>query len=394
MSNYPFAGGFVMLDNTTLFGAARAFEWDPRQPRIPSGVDLRSLMDVLESIVLVDKFGVDRSSREQPIWWPDLNETSNNNGQFFQEYHLVRPGGPSYATLIQTAIRQLQQMLISGELIDQLGFMPTSNHVEMLPSLYRDLTHFAHLTLRGISGPEEAILTRQLDEFSQVFQRQDLAVQNFAYFAFRGFYYQTMAHSAGVSYMPHAWRSGLIRSQLTERAPTPFADFVMKVVGQVRGRAQDQINDALGLSVISAEFPLIASYVISQCDTRGALLKTAAEIRRSPKAAALRAWIRRFEYDLRNESNLLSIRQAQDELHVLVRELEQDLGLGRSERQKVTLTFGFPMLSAQVNTNLLRRPSWSRLHLRRRPHLVFLRELARESTRLAPFSVTFLRMRT
>lgn len=382
-----------MLDNTTLFGAARAFEWDAQQSSMPSGVDLRSLMDVLESIVLVENFGVDRSSREEPIRWPELNQTSHSNGGFFQEYEFVRPEGASHAALIQAAISHLQQMMTSGELADHLGFMPTSDDVEILPPFYRDPTHFARLTLRGIAGPTEAALTRQLDEFTQIFHQQNPAVQNFAYFAFRGFYYQAMAHSAGVAYMPHAWRSSLIRSQLT-RPPTPFADFVMNTVSRVRNRAQDQINDTLGAAAISTEFPLIASYVISQCDSRGTLLNTAAEIRRRPKAAAFRAWIRRLENDLRHEINLLTIREAQQELQTLIRELEQDLGLRQSEKQRVTLTLGLPVFSAQTDTTLPHRPHRWRFRVKRRPHLIFLRELARESARLAPFSVAFRRIST
>jgi hypothetical protein len=74
-------GGAVLLDNTTIFGARHAFEWDAALPNeLPPGVDLRSLMDVLEAIVLLDDFAVDASSREYYAW-PALTALSAASGR-------------------------------------------------------------------------------------------------------------------------------------------------------------------------------------------------------------------------------------------------------------------------------------------------------------------------
>jgi hypothetical protein len=71
----PFQGA-VLLDNTTIFGARRALEWDPLLLRtLPPGVDLRSLMDILEAIVLMNDMIVDSSSRKHDAW-PELNRLS------------------------------------------------------------------------------------------------------------------------------------------------------------------------------------------------------------------------------------------------------------------------------------------------------------------------------
>jgi hypothetical protein len=57
----------VLLDNTTIYGAKYAYElYPPKETDWFEGsnaVNLRSLMDVLESIVLYDSLIVDGSSR-------------------------------------------------------------------------------------------------------------------------------------------------------------------------------------------------------------------------------------------------------------------------------------------------------------------------------------------
>ncbi|MEV6489768.1 hypothetical protein AB0M20_14240, partial [Actinoplanes sp. NPDC051633] len=77
--------GAVLLDNTTVFGARRALDWEPSLPRtLPPGVDLRSLMDVIEAIVLVNDLMVDASSRSFSAF-PALQEVSDLSSSFYRD---------------------------------------------------------------------------------------------------------------------------------------------------------------------------------------------------------------------------------------------------------------------------------------------------------------------
>jgi hypothetical protein len=400
LSADPFQG-VVLLDNTTIFGARHALEWDPVLPRqLPSGVDLRSLMDVLEAIVLFNDFAIDSSSREYYAW-PALNEVSARSGSFFRDTDIL--GGLSDGVdwmLLAASAEKTTRLLDSGALVAQLGFLPSIREVEVLPPFYRDSEQFADLTL-GIGEREldpNARVQHGAEMRSAVEHVRKLIartrplpdhVRSFAFFAYRGFYYQDLAHLISASYMPHSWRSGVIRSQL-EKPVVHFSDLVQNQVAEVRRELARQINGEFGAATLSAEFPLIASYVISQSDTRGALLSTAAEVRRNAKAAAFRSWIYEIERKLRNQEDLYAVRQAQRELKAVVGELVRELGLTKKDKQEVKLKLGVPMASLETARSIpLSAPPWVRRVLRRRTHLVFLRELARESTRLAPFALAF-----
>ncbi|MDQ1023473.1 hypothetical protein QF035_001055 [Streptomyces umbrinus] len=384
--------GFVLMDNTTIFGARRAFQGRSAYHRpMPSGVDLRSLMDVLEAIVLVEGFSVDNSSRDDHVVWPELHQVSRANGRFFRETDMVSGSGTLHAALLQTGAREVMRLLRSGQLGEHLGFVPSSDTLEVLPLHYRDSTEFVDLTMEGVDPAHERTVARDLRELVHLLDRQETATRSFALFAFRGFYYQGMAYSGGTPYMPHTWRSSLIRSR-PEEQPISFRDLVVSRATGIREGVRSQINNGFGGAAVSADFPLIASYVVSQCATRGALLETAVEVRRSAKATAFRNWIREIDCKLRNQEDLISVRAAQEEVRTLVHELELDLGLARSEKQQVTLTLGLPIASAETMVPLPRSPRMLRRMLRRRPHLVFLRELARESARLTPFALAFQRL--
>ncbi|MFI2509445.1 hypothetical protein [Streptomyces sp. NPDC018972] len=380
--------GYVLMDNTTIFGARRAHEADPAEC---SGVDLRSLMDVLEAVVLLEGFTVDNSSRDTYVDWPELYDVSRVNGDFFRETALVADSGELYAELLGNSAAHVLRLVRSGRLLDDLGFLTASDDIRTLPSLYRDSAQFVDLTLQGVDRAHEQAVARELRNLVRVLDGTGAVVRGLAYFAFRGFYYQGMASSAGVPYMPHTWRSTLIRNRLAPRRAR-FGDLVMGKVGLIRGGMRDRVNGELGGAAISADFPLIASYVAGQCDSRATLLKTAVEVRRSAKATALRKWIDGIEHKLRDQEDLVAIRAAQDELRTLVHETERELGLTRTEKQQVTLTIGVPMLSAETTASMPLRTRRPRLLRRRRPHLVFLRELARESARLAPFDIAFRRL--
>lgn len=124
--------------------------------------------------------------------------------------------------------------------------------------------------------------------------------------------------------------------------------------------------------------------------TGSASAASAVEIRRNAKAAAFRGWIYDIERKLRNQQGLVAVRQAQEELKMVVGDLAQELGLARRSKQEVKLKLGVPMASVETTSNIpWSAPPWMRRVLRRRTHLVFLRDLAHESTRVAPFTVAF-----
>lgn len=394
----PFQG-VVLLDNTTIFGARHAMEWDPVLPRqLPSGVDLRSLMDVLEAIVLCNDFAIDSSSREYYAW-PALNEISSRSGSFFRDTYVLESLSDAVLwTLLAASAEKTTRLLDSGALVRQLGFLPSIREVEVLPPFYRNEEQFMDLTL-GISRREFDPTMWERDELGvrSAFEHvQKLTtrirplpehVRNFAYFVYRGFYYQDAAHLLSASYMPHSWRSGVLGAQL-EQPVVHFSDLVQDQVAGLRRELGRQINGEFGAATLSAEFPPIASYVISQSDTRGALLSTAVEVRRNAKATAFRNWVYDVERKLRNQEDLVGVRQAQQELRTVVHDLAKELGLAGKDKQEIKLKLGLPLASVETTGNLS-TPQWVRRVLRRRTHLVFLRELARESTRVAPFAVAF-----
>ncbi|MFI1096096.1 hypothetical protein [Streptomyces sp. NPDC020917] len=386
----PSYRGFVLLDNTTVFGARNAFEWDPVRPReLPSGVNLRSLMDVLEAIVLFNDFAVDNSSREY-FAWPHLNHVSEAAGSFFHDTAVLIDSYALPTAITEISTAQLSHLLDSGQLVAQLGFMPSSRELDVLPPFYRDTDEFMRLAYNGVyrRSPEGAAAGARLRALAVSLERQHPSVRNFAYFAFRGFYYQQLAHLMSASYMPHSWRSGLIRSQI-DRPVVKFGDLVLDETASIRAALSERINNEFGAAALSAEFPLIASYVIGQCSTRRSLLTTAVEIRRTAKATAFRNWIYAIEEKLRNQHDLVAIRTAQEELRTVVRELEQELGLTRREKQEVVVKLGIPLASAETTTHVPTVKPWLSRLFRRRTHLVFLRDLARESTRLTPFATAF-----
>jgi hypothetical protein len=390
----PFQG-MVLMDNTTLFGARRAFEWQPVSPgRLPSGVDLRSLMDVLEAVVLFNDFAVDCSSREGQAAWTELSRLSRAAGSFFHDVVITPDRQELVAALIEASTAQLGDLLASGELDRHLGFLPSSREVDVLPPQYRDSNDFFHFAVEGMRGntPSGRAAGGRLAQLVRVLDAQDPAVRNFAYFAYRGFYYQQLAHAVSASYMPHTWRSALIRSRLGNPSVPQFTNFVLDETGKIRELLRLRINEEFGAPTLTADFPLIASYVMGQCTTRAGLLETAVQVRSTAKATAFRKWASDIERKVRDQEDLPGIRQAQDELNIVIHELKRELGLSRRNKQEITVKLGVPLVSAETTAHVPSPAHWVSRVIRRRTHLVFLRDLARESTRLAPFALAFQRL--
>ncbi|MFI6073685.1 hypothetical protein ACIA5C_19120 [Actinoplanes sp. NPDC051343] len=392
----PFQGA-MLLDNTTIFGARRAAEWDPLMPRtLPPGVDLRSLMDILEAIVLVNSMVVDASSREYAAW-PALNKLSALSSSFYRDTDVAEAFFDSSLEmeLFRLSVQKVNNLVRSGDLQSELGFLPSMHEVAVLPDVYHGPDDFIDKTTGSFGyyckDPHRlAELRTLLEDFTRGLKGLPSSLQNFALFAFRGFYYQELAHLISISYMPHSWRSGLIRSQL-DQPVIRFKDVVIGAAGRVRKELETSINNEFGTPVISADFPLIASFIVSQTNRRSDLLETAVQVRNSSKAAAFRSWVYEIEHDIRNQQDLNKIKGAQDELTTLVRELEIDLGLRKKPTQEVKLKLGLPLPVSPTAESSLRvgLPNWVRRVVRRRAHLVFLRNVAQESVSLPPFIRTY-----
>ncbi|NUT47690.1 MAG: hypothetical protein HOV94_10340 [Saccharothrix sp.] len=390
--------GAVILDNTTIFGARHASEWDGPRRTLPSGVDLRSLMDVLEAVVLLDEFAVDASSREYYAW-PELSAVSEASGSFFRDTTILEPlGHELHDVLIASSAEKTRLSLRSGELVRLLGFLPSVDDLEVLPPLYRNTEQFVDLTAPAMGLPGGGLTAtaefgqERLRHLAATLEEYSPAVRNFTLFAFRGFYYQELAHLLSMSYMPHSWRSEVIRGQL-DHPRVRFGDFVLDEAGKVRRALRKRIDGEFGAASLSADFPLIASFVVGQAATRGELLRVAVQVRRNPKVVAFRKWLRDVERSLRDQSDLPRVVTAQQELREVVRELERELGIDEKRTQEVTLRLAVPLASVETTSRLTRSlQPWSARVLARRSHLVFLRELTLESTRLAPFAVAFRRL--
>ena len=351
-------------------------------------------------IVLANDLLVDSSSRVDHAW-PDLERASNDSSSFYLDTEISGVGEVAIVDeLFDLSIQQASRLVASVELQTQLGFLPSLREVEVLPDIYRDHQDFFDKTMSSVyhiadqsmvdAKPADpatlAGLRQRLDSFVTELDVLTPELRNFALFTFRGFYYQQLAHLLSLSYVPHAWRSGAIASQLT--APVDrFRRMALGVGEQLRRDVRDSINAEFAAPALRAEFPLVASYVIGQATSRGDLLRTAIELRDTSKAARFRSWIFDIENRIRDEHDLGRIKQAQEELTDLVVDLRAEFGLGKRPGQEIKIRLGLPTpVTPSVESAFqVRRPYWLDRVLRRRTHLVFLRELAQESVSLPPF---------
>jgi hypothetical protein len=362
-------------------------------------------MDVLEAIIICDCFAVDSGSREDEDYaWPDLSSLSGSKGAFYEDTDFLWSLGEEMSdSILAVSAEKVDRVLKSGELASALGFLPTETEVAVLPQLYQDPDQFVELTLENFA--EEALRNYpgivRVRQLGNVLQSYPDPIRNLAFFAFRGFYYQELSHLLSNSYMPHCWRSGLIESQL-DHPVVNFSDVVADSTGKLRAELASKLNGEFASPALTTDFPMLASYVIAQASSRAELLRVAIEVRNTPKATAFRRWINEVQNNLRDQRDLVRIARANDDLRELVRELERELGLVKprgnvdaKRKQDLKIKLGVP-LAASVEVGgqfTLGLPEWTRRVLQRRTHLVFLRELTRQSLALAPFALSYQQLR-
>jgi hypothetical protein len=387
----------VLVDNTTLFGARRALETWPPNPddwnSNPLAVDLRALMVALEMMVLHKELVVDGSSRNDPVW-PDLSETPVGSDAILRDTHLL-PDPSVHLAVLKSATQSLCELIENGSLNQERRRIHQSEPAAVLPSLYTDPREFFSLTSASFPGPRDAP-EEVLRPLVELLDRQPSRLRTYATFVFRGIYYQHLAHCLCISYQPHSWRARILEVQA--KKPFHFAEYAFGVVAELRATLTDQLNAEFGGLVFSGEFPVLASYIVGQASRRSELIPIARELRRNPQVAAFRKWVEQLDRAMTEEASLSRIRAGQTELRQLLVEMQKEFRLDQPEQRDsgattMKIKVGVPLGIASMETEVgPKMPSEWRGTFRRRPHLLFLKDLMRKSAELRPFASAYAQL--
>jgi hypothetical protein len=405
------AVGKVLIDNSTAFGAKYAYEaWPPTIDDWLIGtnaLNLRSLMDILEAIVLHDRLVLDSSSRAipkeygEPGWvsvWDKLDELQDRDGQDILAEVAFGYEPDFFSPVVKAALATLGTYIRNKTFARELQKFQQDDIDFILPRLYRTPAEFSELFVQSIPGfdpgtPDTDIL-EHLKLVEHSLENSSPQESSYAMFAFRGFYYLELAHLLSISYSPHTWRSNLVKLTV-DRAPINFAKYVTQVTGQVRQELASRLNNEFGTSSFSSEFPVIAAYTVGQASHREQLFDVAVDIRNSPPVVAFREWIKEVQSSIVNQNDLPTIAQAKSDLQTIVTDMRKELGLANDENsEKVTIKLGIPgtaSLEAPVPMSY-DSPIWLRRIFHRRPHLVFLRDITRSSVSLSPFAQRYYQL--
>lgn len=398
--------GAVLLDNTTIYGAKYAYEsWPPKKEdwlNGPNSVNIRSLMDLLESLVLHETLIADSSSRHPDvIIWDDLQDLEQR-----QEGNLVRIFENVYfaqdkkltSALIGIALEKLQVYLGDGTFSRGLEQFRRYNSELVLPAFYTSPRDFSEVLSHSFSYSLSSEVEHQIGKVEIALQASDSSVANYAMFAFRGFYYQQLAHCYSISYTPHTWRSDLVENDIN-KSTVDFAKYISHEAKQIRQEVNRKLSHEFNTRAFNSDFPVFASYIAHQSTSRSQLFPTALQIRNSSPVKAFRRWVSNIQEDIENQSDLPKILRAQTELETIIMDLRKEFGLSTStkaETEPITIKFGIPIGSLEVgvpiSTSLL-IPAWLQRILHRRTHLIFLRDILEKSVSLAPFTTRFYQLK-
>ncbi|XGX80662.1 hypothetical protein LQK93_03502 [Terrabacter sp. BE26] len=387
--------GTVLVDNTTLFGAARALEtWPPRSGEWISGspaVDLTSLMDTLEGVVLHQHLLVDNSSRAnggEP--WPELADSG------VLQSDLLLDDPEQYAILVRSATTSLTEWIQTGRLGVERARIALQDPIAAVPSIYRNPKEFYELTAHAAYLSKAAAI-QFLVPLRELLEGLESNLASYAMFAFRGFYYEELAHLRSISYAPHCWRSPLIDSD-SNRGSFRFAEFALDLAVELRRELAQRLNGEFGVGALDAELPLLASYIASQAGRRSELLPIALELRANRKVIAFRRWVEHLETAIATQSDLRGLGAASIELQELLTDLGRELGLrkspenaGQAIKLKLAVPFPLGVASAERTIHPKIPLAWRRI-FRRRTHLLFLRDLTKRALEISPFVVAFGRL--
>jgi hypothetical protein len=389
--------GAAMLDNTTAFGALAALDAWPASAREWTdgrfAVHLRSLMDLLEALVLHETLVLDSGSRAYDVW-PRFELPGASDALL--ETDLLAEGNADatrdlISSLVSAALETLDAKLQDGTFVSHVRDIYSPDVIRTLPPFYDSAEDFA-VRLRDS-------YREYLDEETQ--QRLTLVAgrlsglrrttQTFAFFAFRAFFYYQVAQSVGMAYVPHSWRSSLVASEVDH----PTRSFAQYLVRAADPRTElDSLPTAAyyNMAALRDDFPVIASFIAHRATTRRDLLEVTMETRESRSARAFRRWIAELEAHAQEGSGQRMLTRAEGELHALKSDLRRELTKrAPSERgQEIMIKIGLPP-SVDVPITV-RAPALLRRLTHRRRHLVFLRNALDESFDIADFAVAFQRL--
>lgn len=411
------ASGSVLMDNTTIHGAIAAYnEWPPLPTSWrsnPYAVNLRSLMDIIEAVVLFDTINLDGACKS--LAEPAADEDKYDSEREWQPFQDLRdPGSGEFifkldqfssqvrvigAGILATAAERLQKHITDGRIQRQADLFQTNQLELAVPRFYTRPTQFTALIRKSFAPQAISSIENELETLEAMISNQPPDVANFAMFAFRGFYYDELAHLLSMSYIPHSFRSGILaQDDQVERAT-----FAQLALGTVESLRQDyieelgpqisaQLNSELDGPSLRVNLPLIASYIAGQTNRRSELTTIALEVRNSPSARRFRQWVSKVQSAIDERARLQIIRDARQELDDLSSDLRKELRLARAPGTQVTMKLAVPTgvfgmdIPVTVRTGL---PEWLERMLHRRPHLRFLRDLALSGIEFAPFELTY-----
>jgi hypothetical protein len=251
-----YENGAVLIDNTTIHGAIAAYsEWPPLSTSWtsnPYAVNLRSLMDIIEAVVLFEEIKLDGACRSLAEPGADEPEYDFERGwEPFQVLKDLGSGKPIFkleyfsaqehvigAGILATAAERLQKHIADG-LIQRQADLFNTNQIELaVPRFYTDPAQFMTLIRQSFAPEAISSVERELRTLETMLSNQLPDVTNFAMFAFRGFYYAELAHLLSISYTPHSFRSDILaRDDQTERAT-----FSRLALGTIEGLRRDYIE--------------------------------------------------------------------------------------------------------------------------------------------------------
>lgn len=412
--------GSALMDNTTIHGAVAAYhQWPPSPAFWRSGlyaVNLRSLMDVIEAVVLFDRIMLDGAcdSLEDPLagrradpgreWQPfrGLRDVYTGNRIFgleqFSSQDSVLGGG-----ILATAAERLQRSVADGLMQRQVGVFQDSGIELSVPRFYAGVANFAALTRESFSAKAISSVSKKLRELEAVISRQTPDVANFAMFAFRGYYYEELAHLLSMSYIPHSFRSGVLaedgradRGMFLRLALESAGDLRKSYIKELGPKISAQLNSELSAPPFRASLPLIATFVAAHANRRSELMPIALEIRNSASARRFRQWVSNVQSAIDEQARLQVIRNAREDLSDLCSDLRKELRLAHTPATEITMKLAVPTGAFAVDIPVSIRagfPQWLKRVLHRRPHLRFLRDLALGGIEFAPFELRYSSLR-
>jgi hypothetical protein len=305
-------GVAVLLDNTTIHGAVAAInDWPPAPAAWtshPYAANLRSLMDTIESIVLFETISLDSACRTlaPPAWderrvpyafeWePFQTLRDRSTGKYifgletFSNQTQVIAGA-----ILATAAEKLKSSIAAGVIEREAEVFSSGKIGLAVPEFYTNPRQFTQMLRMSVSAESFKAAKSEVRELECLLRGQSASVASFAMFAFRGFYYDELAHLLSISYLPHSFRAGVLAHDVSA-ARVSFAKLAVGTIGGLRKayirQLGQQLNSELAGPVLVADFPLIASYAADQATSRSDLIRVGLEVRDSPAARRFRQWV-------------------------------------------------------------------------------------------------------